>query len=119
VGCWQGARLDINPALSLCSLNGSSERLGSRTARGYYGQPTAPAHRVYLTVECRSAGCGGERTFAISDLSTFYKDRTLGEVLRLMRCSRGCGSRVLAAWLETGPILNQRVRLRRVPEARE
>jgi len=53
----------------------------------------------------------------------FYKDRTVGEVLRLMRCSRGCGGRVLAAWLETGPVLNQRVRPRRVPllgpEARE
>jgi hypothetical protein len=28
----------------------------------------------------------------------------VGEVLRLMRCSLGCGGRVLAAWLETGPV---------------
>src|SRR5690242_9804168 len=73
--------------------------------------------------DCRSTSCGGERTFAISDQASFYKDRTVGEVLRLMRCSRGCGGRALAAWLETGPILNQRVRPRRVPlvglEARE
>jgi hypothetical protein len=69
----------------------------------------------YLAVDCRSAGCGGERAFAISDLAGFYKDRTVGEVLRVMRCSRGCGGRVLAAWLVTGPVLNQRVRPRRVP----
>jgi len=77
----------------------------------------------YLAVDCRTAGCGGERSFAIAELAGFYKDRTAGEVLRLMRCSRGCGGRVLAAWLETGPVLSQRVRPRRVPllgpEARE
>jgi hypothetical protein len=44
-------------------------------------------------------------------LASFYKGRTVGEVMRLMRCSRGCGGRVLAAW----PALNQRVRPRRVP----
>jgi hypothetical protein len=86
----------------------------------------SPLHQLtgfYLAADCRSAGCGGERSFAIAELAGFYKDRTVGEVLRLMRCSRGCGGRVLAAWLETGPVLNQRVRPRRVPllgpEARE
>jgi hypothetical protein len=77
----------------------------------------------YLSVDCRSTGCGGQRAFAISDLASFYEGRSVGEVLRLMRCSRGCGGRVLAAWLETGPVLNQRVRPRKVPllgaEARE
>lgn len=86
----------------------------------------SPLHQLtgfYLTVDCRSSGCGGERTFAITDLASFYKERTVADVLRLMRCSRACGGRVLAAWLETGPVLNQRVRPRRVPllgpEARE
>jgi hypothetical protein len=51
----------------------------------------------YLTVDCRSAGCRGERAFAVAELAAFYKDRTVGEVLWLMRCSRGCGGRVLAA----------------------
>jgi hypothetical protein len=72
----------------------------------------SPLHQFtgfYLTVDCRSAGCGGERTFAISDLAAFYEQRTVGEVLLMMRCSRGCGGRVLAAWL------NARVRPRRVP----
>ena len=78
----------------------------------------SPLHQLtgfYLTVDCRSVGCGGERTFAISDLAGLHKDRTVGEVLRLMRCSRGCGGRVLTACLETGPVLNTRVRPRRVP----
>jgi hypothetical protein len=49
-------------------------------------------------------------------LANFYwKDRTVGEVLRRMRCSGACGGRVEAAWLETGPILNARVRPRRLP----
>jgi hypothetical protein len=68
----------------------------------------SPLHQLtgfYLTVDCSSAGCGGERSLAISDLGGFYKDRIVSELLRLMRCSRGCGGRVLAAWLETGPIL--------------
>ena len=50
-------------------------------------------------------------------------ERTVGEVLRRMRCADGCGGRVGAAWLTTGPVLNMRVRPRRVallgPEARE
>jgi hypothetical protein len=34
-------------------------------------------------------------------------------VLRRMRCSAGCGGRVVAAWLVTGPVMNMRVRPRR------
>jgi hypothetical protein len=48
---------------------------------------------------------------------------TVSEVLRQMRCARGCGGRPSAAWLVTGPTLNERVGPRRVPllgpEARE
>jgi hypothetical protein len=78
----------------------------------------SPLHQLtgfYLSVDCGTTSCGGQRAFAISDLASFYKDRTVGEVLRLMRCSRGCGGRVLAAWLESGPVLSRRVRPRRVP----
>ena len=39
----------------------------------------------------------------------------MGQVLRRMRCSGACGGRVGAAWLVTGPILNARVRPRRLP----
>ena len=76
-----------------------------------------------LAVDCLTHGCSGERTFAITDLATFYGSRmTVGEVVRRMRCSGGCDGRVGAAWLVTGPVLNTRVRPRRValwgPEAR-
>jgi hypothetical protein len=77
-----------------------------------------------LTVDCGAPGCGGARSFAIAELASFYSpDSTVSEVLQRMRCSGGCGGRVGAAWLETGAILNARVRPRRValrgPEARE
>ena len=76
----------------------------------------------YIALDCESGGCGGERTFAVSDLENFYKGQTVGRVLQRMRCL-GCGCRVAAAWLVTGPVLGARVRARRVPlrgpEARE
>jgi hypothetical protein len=86
----------------------------------------SPLHELtgfYLAVDCRSDDCRGERKFAIAELAAFYKAATVGDVLRRMRCAGGCGGRVLAAWLEAGPIVNARVRPRRVPllgpEARE
>ena len=86
----------------------------------------SPIHELtgfYLAVDCRSANCRGERTFAIAELAAFYKAATVGDVLRRLRCSGTCGARLGAAWLETGPILNARVWPRRVPllgpEARE
>jgi hypothetical protein len=78
----------------------------------------------YLAVDCLAPRCNGERSFAVAELVTFYgRGPTVGQVLRRMRCSGACGGRVVAAWLVTGPILNARVRRRRVPllgpEARE
>jgi hypothetical protein len=78
----------------------------------------------YPAVDCLAPRCKGERTFAIAELASFYgRQSTVGEVLRRMRCSGDCGGRVEAAWLVTGPILNARVRPRRValrgPEAWE
>ncbi len=37
---------------------------------------------------------------------------TVGDVLRLLRRARGCGGREAAAWLVTGPTVNQQVRPR-------
>ena len=46
----------------------------------------------YLSVDCLAAGCRGERSFAVADLASFYgRDYTVGQVLRRMRCSGGCG----------------------------
>jgi hypothetical protein len=79
----------------------------------------SPLHELTgfcLAVDCLAPGCGGgERTFPVAELASFYgRDRTLGEVLRRMRCSGACGGRVAAAWLVTGPVLNMRVSPRRV-----
>jgi len=74
----------------------------------------------YLAVDCLDPYCRGERNLAVT---SFYKGRTVGEVLRRMRCSGGCRERVLAAWLETGPDPQCRHQAGRVrllgPEARE
>jgi hypothetical protein len=78
----------------------------------------SPLHELTgfcLAVDCLAPNCGGERTYAVASLAGFYgRDMTVGDVLRRMRCSVGCGGRVGAAWLVTGPVLNQRVRPRRV-----
>jgi hypothetical protein len=87
----------------------------------------SPLHELsgfYLVVDCLAARCSDERSFAVAELASFYdRDSTVGQVLRRMRSSGACGGRVGAAWLVTGPILNGRVRPRRVPllgpEARE
>jgi hypothetical protein len=75
----------------------------------------------YLTIDCPSAGCHGERQFAIAELAAFYRGRTVRQELRAIRCKNGRGDSVLAAWLERGRYT--RVWPRRVPflgpEARE
>ena len=79
----------------------------------------SPLHELsgfYLAVDCASPECRRDRTFAIADLAALYgQERKVRDVLRRMRCTEGCGGRVMAAWLVTGPILNARVRPRRVP----
>jgi hypothetical protein len=78
-----------------------------------------------LVVDCLTPGCGGERTFAMSDRAGFYGAAlTVGDVLRRMRCSAGWGGRPGAAWLVTGgPCVEHPCQAGRVPllgpEARE
>ena len=58
---------------------------------------------MYLAVDCGTADCRGERTYAVASLARFYReDRTMADVLHRMRCA-ACGSHVRAAWLITGP----------------
>jgi hypothetical protein len=86
---------------------------GQRSA--ILASPLSELSGFCLAVDCLAPGCGGERSYAVAALARFYgAHRTVGDVLRRMRCS-GCGERVGAAWLETGPTLNARVRPRRVP----
>ena len=52
-----------------------------------------------LTVDCLSPGCARERMFAVTDLASLYGgQRTVGEVLRRMRCSGA----VVAVWARRG-----------------
>jgi len=111
-----------------CSSYVLSMAAANASARGQRAAILAsPLHELtgfYLAVDCLASGCGRGRTFAVAELASFYgAQRTVGEVLRRVRCSNGCGGRVGAAWLVTGPILGTRVRPRRVPllgpEARE
>ena len=79
-------------------------------------RPLAELTGFVLVVDCHGPKCGGERSYALTALAACYAPRmTVGEVLRKMRCGRGCGGRAQVAWLAMGPALNQRVRPRRVP----
>jgi hypothetical protein len=85
--------------------------------------PLAELTGFALAVDCRGPRCGGERTYTLAALAACYSPgMTVGAVLRVMRCAHGCGGRPLAAWLVTGPVLNRRIRPRRVallgPEVR-
>jgi hypothetical protein len=64
-------------------------------ARAAHRDPVQPAPRVdgfCLAVDCLTAGCRGERTYAITALAGCYDgNRTVGVVLRRMRCANGCG----------------------------
>ena len=113
---------------ALCSLYVPPMAAANASARGQRVAILASSldelTGFYLAVDCLAPRCNGERNFSVAELATFYgRDTAVGQVLRRMRCSGTCGGRVGAAWLVTGPILNARVRPRRVPllgpEARE
>ena len=57
--------------------------------------PLAELTGFDLVVDCGGAGCGGERSYAITALGACYGERvTVGDVLRQMRRTR---------WLSVGP----------------
>jgi hypothetical protein len=120
-GCL-GLTLAVVPPMFSHTAAANASARGQRAA--ILASPLSELSGFCLVVDCLAPGCGGERTFAVSDLAGFYgAGRTVGDVLRRMRCSGGCGGRAGAAWLVTGPVLSTRVRPRRVPlvgaEARE
>jgi hypothetical protein len=105
---------------TMAAANASAR--GQRAA--ILSSPLSEFRGFCLSVDCLAPECRGERTYSIAALAACYNKRwTVGDVLRRMRCAGGCGRRVGAAWLITGPDLNTRVRPRRVPlwgpEARE
>ena len=81
------------------------------------GQRSLPARSHELTGFClgwtASPRCRRDRMFAVTELAESYgRQHTIAGVLHRMRCSGGCGGRAAAAWLVTGPVLNNRVRPR-------
>jgi hypothetical protein len=79
-----------------------SHAAANASARGQriaiQGSPLHELTGLYLAVDCLTAGCGGERSYAVAELASFYdQDTTVGGVLRRMRCGSGCGGRVMAA----------------------
>jgi hypothetical protein len=88
--------------------------------------PPAPSRidRFCLALDCLRPRCAGEQTFALAELASFYDGQdgqtAVGEVLRRMPRSGGCGRRAGAAWLVTGPMPPVRPRAGPMgPEARE
>jgi hypothetical protein len=57
----------------------SSECIGSWQRAAILASPLHQLAGFYLTVDCRSSSCGGERAFAITELAAFYNGRTGGE----------------------------------------
>ena len=56
------------------------------------GQSAPRADWLLPGVDCLTTDCAHERTFAVAELASFYgAQRTVGEVLRRMRCAGGCG----------------------------
>ena len=85
---------------------------GQRTA--ILSSPLRESTGFCLAVDCLTPGCRGERVYSVTALAACYSGKqTVRSVMRLMRCA-GCGKPVGAAWLVTGPTLNERVRPRRV-----
>lgn len=80
---------------------------GQRTA--ILASPLRGLTGFCLAVDCLTAGCRGERGLA----ACYDAKQTVSGVFRHMR-GAGCGKPVGAAWLVTGPTLNERVRPRRV-----
>jgi hypothetical protein len=68
-----------------------------------------------LHIDCRSPGCRGERAYAVLDLARYHgAGVTVAQALYRMRC-RHCGRKPpRAAWIVTGPVLNKKVRPRRI-----
>jgi hypothetical protein len=85
---------------------------GQRTA--VLASPVSEFAGWRLAVDCGNAACGGERAYAISALAAMHGGQhTVGALLLRLRC-RGCGQGPRSVFIETGPELSARGRLRRL-----
>jgi hypothetical protein len=74
--------------LMMAAANASAR--GQRAA--IFASPLHELSGFLLTVDCLGPDCRRQRSFAIAELANFCgRDRTVGQVLRRMRCSGACG----------------------------
>jgi hypothetical protein len=80
------------------------------------GTKLAELSGFVLASNCLGPARRGEPAFLIDELARFYGAKmTVGQTLRRMRCQNCLQRPPRAAWLLTGPMLNKRVKARRVP----
>lgn len=67
-----------------------------------------------LAMDCGQPACGGERAYAVSAMVALHgHQHTVGALLLRLRC-RVCGQPPKTVFIETGPALSARGRLRRL-----
>jgi hypothetical protein len=67
-----------------------------------------------LAIDCGGQACGGERAYAVAALLALHGlQQIVSQLVQRLRC-RLCGRAPVAVYLETGPELTARGRLRRV-----
>jgi hypothetical protein len=92
------ARLDMKLVFPLRSPMAAANASARGQRAAILASPLSELSGFCLVVDCLAPDCGGERTFSVSDLAGFYgASRTVGDVLRRMRCSGGCGGRAACA----------------------
>jgi hypothetical protein len=67
-----------------------------------------------LAVDCGTATCGGERTYGLAELARMCRgDMRVRALITRLRCHK-CGGAARACFIETGPELAARGRMRRL-----
>ena len=79
------------PRMTVCAALPPAANASARGRRAaILARPLSELTGFNLAVDCLAASCGGERTFAVADLASFYgRDRAVGDVFRhraLVRC---------------------------------
>jgi hypothetical protein len=82
--------------------------------RAVLESPLAEFSGWLLALDCGAPQCRRDRVYALAELAGMVgAQTTVGALLRRLRCHE-CGGRPSAVFLETGPELAARGRLRRV-----
>jgi hypothetical protein len=91
--CWCDPRR-VSATFSRMAAANASAR-GQRSA--ILASPLRDLTGFYLAVDCLASGRGGELSYAVAELASFYGARhTVGNVLRRIRCSGGAAGNASA-----------------------